>query len=171
MNQIDLKGLTERHLLSFGTIIQWFARYELLMQEIMAMVIGTDSGSVMLLTRGLDFAGKRQALFDLLRHRNIPLDGYDEINKFLMVPQTLTSLRHDIAHSGWVTGPSSGAIQPDWVLRLPRSVKPLHGYGLIEQEEDKITYSIAELAEIVETLTLNYNELIEYSRKTDLVGK
>jgi hypothetical protein len=62
MKQIDLKCLTERHLLLFGTIIQWFARYDFLMQEIMAMVIGADSGSVMLLTRDLDFSGKTAGL-------------------------------------------------------------------------------------------------------------
>src|SRR5580704_8878114 len=107
MKPADLDCLTERHLLLFGTIIQWFARYELLMQEIMAAVTEADSGSVILLVRGLDFSGKRQALIDLLRHRTIPLDRYDEINRYLMVAHTLTPLRNDIAHSGWIPGPSS----------------------------------------------------------------
>jgi len=171
MQQVDLNCLTERHLLLFGTIIQWFARYELLMQEIMAILMGADSGSVMLLTRGLDFSEKRQALFDLLRHRNIPLDRYDEINKFLMVPHTLTPLRNDIAHSGWVTGPSSDAIQPDWILRLPPSVKPLHGPGLVEREEDKIAYSLDEFREIVDTLATNYKDFIKYLHEIGLVRK
>jgi hypothetical protein len=171
MKQVDLNCLTERHLLLFGAIIQWFARYELVMQEIIAMLIGVDSGSVMILTRGFDFGEKRQALFDLLRHRNVPLDRYDEINKFLMVPHTLTPLRNDIAHSGWVAGPSSGGIQPDWVLRLPPSVKPLHGYGLVEREEDKITYSIDEFVEIIETLAGNYNDFISYLHEIGLVRK
>jgi hypothetical protein len=171
MNQVDLSCLTERHLLLFGTIIQWFARYELIMQHIMATLMETDSGSVMILTRGLDFGGKRQALFDLLRHRNVPLDRYDEINRFLMVPHTLTPLRDDIAHSGWVTGPSSDGIQPEWVLRLPPSVKPLHGYGLVEREEDKITYSIDDFVEIIETLAGNYGDLIEYLHENGLVNR
>ena len=171
MQQVDLNCLTERHLLLFGTIIQWFARYELLMQEIMAILMGADSGSVMLLTRGLDFSEKRQALFDLLRHRNIPVDRYDEINKFLMVPHTLFPLRNDIAHSGWVIGSSSGWIQPDWILRLPPSVKPLHGSGLVEREEDKSTYSFDEFSEIVETLAANYKNFAEYLHEIGLVEK
>jgi hypothetical protein len=169
MKQIDLNCLTERHLLLFGTIIQWFARYELLMQEIMATLMGADSGSVMILIRALDFSEKRQALFDLLRHRTIPLDRYDDINKFLMVPHALTTLRNDIAHSGWVTAPSSGFIQPDWVLRLPSSVRPLHGYGLVEQEEDKTTYSLDEFNEIIETLAANHRNFVEYLQEIGLI--
>ena len=67
--------LKDRHLLLFGKIVQWFARYELLMQQVMATVTGSDSASVMLLTRGLDFSGKRRALFDLLRHRTDRIDA------------------------------------------------------------------------------------------------
>jgi hypothetical protein len=171
MKQIDLNCLSERHLLAFGTIVQWFARYELLTQEIMAMSIGADSGSIVLLTSGLDFSKKRQALLALLRHRDIPVDQYDEINKFLMVPHTLFPLRNDIAHSGWVVGPSSGWIQPDWILRLPPSVKPLHGYGLVEQEEEKSAYSLDEFGEIVETLCANYRSFVEYLREIGLVDK
>jgi hypothetical protein len=171
MKPADLDCLTERHLLLFGTIIQWFARYELLMQEIMAAVTEADSGSVILLVRGLDFSGKRQALIDLLRHRTIPLDRYDEINRYLMVAHTLTPLRNDIAHSGWIPGPSSDGIQPNWVLRIPPSITPLHGDGLIEREEDKVTYSLAELDEIVETLAVNYRRFVDYLREIGLVRK
>ncbi len=69
--------LTKQHLLLFGIIIRWFARYELLMQEIMARVAGADCAAVMLLTRSLDFNAKRHALFHLLRHRTVPLDRFD----------------------------------------------------------------------------------------------
>jgi len=117
MSGMDLNCLTERHLLLFGTIIQWFARYELLIQEIMAASAGCDSGSIIVLTRDLDFRGKRRALLGLLRHHNIPLDQYDRINAYLMVPYTLAPLRDNIAHSAWAAGPASSWIQPDWVRR------------------------------------------------------
>jgi len=167
----DPNCLTERHLLLFGTIVHWFARYELLMQQIMAVVAQVESGCILLLTRDLDFSEKRQALFDLLRHREIPLDQYDNVNRYLMVPHTLTPLRDDIAHSGWVRRASSDGIQPDWVLRLPPSVQPLHGAGLIEREEDKITYSLADLAEIVETLATNYERFADYLHEIGLAGR
>ena len=171
MKKADLGCLTERHLLLFGTIIQWFARYEWLMQEVMATVAGSDSGSIMLLTRGLDFSGKRQALFDLLRHRGVPLDRYDRINAYLMVPHTFTPLRDDIAHSVWMPGPSSNSIQPDWILRLPPSIRPLRGKGLIEREEDKVTYSLEELGETVDTLAANYEAFFGYLQEIGLVPK
>jgi hypothetical protein len=84
--------LTERHLTLFGTIVQWFARYELLMQKIMATVIGLDSAAVILLTRGLTFDDKHRALLGLLRHRGIPLDQFDAIP----VPEGSTCTEHAV---------------------------------------------------------------------------
>ena len=55
MDAVTTGYLTERHLTLFGTIVQWFARHELLMQEIMATVSGADSGSIILLTRDFRF--------------------------------------------------------------------------------------------------------------------
>ena len=161
--------LTERHLLLFGTIMQWFAQYELLMQEIMAAAAGCDLGSIMLLTRGLDFSGKRRALLDLLRHRTMPIDRYDRINSYLLVPHTLTPLRNDIAHSVWRRGPSASGIQPDWLLRLPRSVMPLHSEDLREGG-DRVGYSLEDLNESVETLAANYQRLADYLGEIGLRG-
>ena len=170
MNRIDPNCLTERHLLVFGTIIQWFAQYELLMQEIMASAAGCDSGSIIVLTSGLDFGAKRRALFNLLRHRNIPLDRYDRINGHLMVPYTLAPIRDYIAHSAWISGSSSNWIQPDWVRRLPPSVKPFHGDGLIETEQDKVAYSLEDLNETAETLASNYKGFSDYLCEVGLIG-
>jgi len=169
MENAGLDCLTERHLLLFGTIIQWFARYELLMQDVMATVAGCDSASVMLLTRSLDFSRKRQALLDLLRHRSIPLDRYDRINEHLMVPHALTPLRNDIAHSAWVPGPAANSIQPDWILDLPPSVTPLRGEEFIERAEDQIAYSLEDFSEVVESLVANYERLSDYLREVGLV--
>ena len=124
MNRAILGSLTERHLMLFGTIIQLFARYELLMQEIMTTVSGADPAAIMLLTHGLDFREKRRALLDLLFHWTVPVDQYDRIGAFLLVPEELTPLANDIAHSAWVSDQSSSWIQPDWILRTPASVKP-----------------------------------------------
>lgn len=171
MEKARLDYLTERHLLLFGTIIQWFARYELLMQEVMAAVTGSDSACVMMLTRSLDFSGKRQALLDLLRHRSIPLDRYDRINEHLMVPHTLTPLRNDIAHSAWIPGPAANSIQPDWILRLPPSITPLRGEEFVERQEDQIAYSLEDLGEAVETLVANYERLSDYLHEVGLVRR
>ncbi len=170
MEQARLEHLTEQHLLLFGTIIQWFARYELLMQEVMGSVAGCDATSAMLLTRGLDFSGKRRALLDLLRHRDIPLDRYDRINEHLLVPHSLTPLRNEIAHSAWVPGPSPHSVQPDWILRVAPSVTPLRGEEFIEHPEDQMAYSLDELGEAVESLVANYERLSAYLRDIGLVS-
>ncbi len=161
--------LTEQHLLLFGTIVQWFARYELLMEEIMATVTGAESSSIVLLTRGLAFEGKRRTLFDLLRHRKVPLDQYDMVERYLMIPHTLTPLRNDIVHSTWVAGPASNSIQPEWILRLPPSVRPLHGEVFVERGEDRMAYSLDDLGEAVERLAANYELFLDYLREAGLV--
>jgi hypothetical protein len=168
MNKVRLDLLTERHLLLFGTIMQWFAQYELLMQEVMAVIAGCDPAVIMLLTRGLDFSGKRRALLDLLRHRTVPVDRYDRISSYLVVPHTLTPLRNDIAHSVWRPGTSASGIQPDWLLRLPRGIKPLHGNDL--PDENNVEYSLEDLNETVETLAENYERLSDYLREIGLLG-
>jgi hypothetical protein len=168
--------LTEQHLRLFGSIIQWFARYELVMQDVMATVSGSDSASLMLLTRGLDFGGKRRAMLDLLRHRAVPLDQFDRVLGYLTVPDTLASLRNNIAHSAWIVAPASGGIQPDWILRLPPSIKPWHdAHGtpsdtFIEGSEDKVAYTINDLTEVVEKLASNHMRFTNYLSKVGLIS-
>jgi hypothetical protein len=175
MKKAILDCLTERHLLLFGTIIHLFARYELLMQEIMATVAGSDSAAVMLLTRSLDFGGKRQALFDLLRHRTVPLDQCDRIAEFLMVPHTLTPLRDDIAHSAWIPSKSPASIQPDWLFRPRRAVEPLRNEpgapeeNFVARGHDKTAYTLDDLGEIVETLAANHERFSDYLHEVGLV--
>jgi hypothetical protein len=47
----------------------------------------------------------------------------------------------------------------------------LRGAGLIEREEDKITYSLADLAEIVQTLATNYERFADYLHEIGLAGR
>ena len=149
--------LTERHLMLFGTIVHWFARYEVLMQRIIATVIGTHSADVMLLTKHLTLGEKRIALLDLLRHRVIPLDQFDTVYKYLTIPETFSLLVSDIKHSAWVAGRSSSSIQPDWILRPKPTVKPVHGEdgrsdGVLEDYEDTVEYTLEQLTETAKTL-------------------
>jgi hypothetical protein len=160
MNKMAMGCLGEQHLLLFGSVIQWFARYELLIQEVIATVVGAELASVILLTRHLDFSGKRLALLDLLR---------------LMVPHTLTPLWTDIIHSTWLPGASSSWIQPDWILRSPARVKALHddptapSENFVERDEDKVAYTLDDLSEIVQALAANHERFSDYLRDVGLV--
>jgi hypothetical protein len=158
-------GLTERHLLLFGTIAQWFARYERLMSDVMAKTSGVDLAAVMLMTRGLDFEDQRRAFLNLFRYRNLPLDQYDRICQYLRIPHGLVGLRDHIVHSTWSSGREGNGIQPDWILNLPATVKPLLGEidaQLVKGEGEKIGYTIDDLSEVVRSLSLNYEELSQY---------
>ncbi|GAB7540597.1 hypothetical protein [Cupriavidus sp. 8B] len=127
--------LTPRHLQLFGAIVQWLARYELLMQTLMAKLAGSEIASAMLLTRRLDFGGKRQALLDLLRHRAHPLDQYDKICAYLLVPLTYTPLLYDITRSVWQPGAHAHLIQSDWIFRFPPGITPLRDDTILLGED------------------------------------
>lgn len=166
--------LNERHLQLFGAIIHWFARYERLMLEMAAHVAGSDYAAILLLTRGLDFEGKREAVLDLLRHRRVPLDQNDRIQAYLGVPQTLTRLRNDIAHSTWTSIRYANWIQPDWILRPPPRIKASRkdsdADDFVEDENDKIGYTIADLEEIVRSLSANYENFAGYLQEVSLIS-
>jgi len=169
--------LTERHLTLFGTIVQWFARYELLMQEIMATVIGSDSGAVILLTRRFTFGDKYHALLDLLRHRRIPLDQFDAVRNYLVLPHALSMLCDDIAHSTWIAGTSTNSIQPNWILRLPSTIKPMRkaadtrSEDFAEDDDERVEYTLHELAEAAESLGKNYEVFSDYVHDVGLIDR
>jgi hypothetical protein len=177
MSTVILDCLTERHLTLFGTIVQWFARHELLMQEIAATVIGSDSAAVIILTRGLRFSDKHQALLSLLRHRRVPLDQFDAVRRYLKVPHTLSRLCDDIKHSAWISGPTLNSIQPNWILRPKPTIKPMHKAAdtrfedFMENDDDRAEYSLGDLTEVAETLGKNYELFAEYVRKVGLIDR
>ncbi len=167
--------LTTRHLQLFGTIVQWFARYELLMQDVMATVAGCDAAAIMVLTRRLDFAGKRQVLLDLLRHRPVPLDQFDRVRGYLVIPDNLTPLRNNIVHSAWRPGSSATGVQPNWILGIPPSVKPLRGDpampgSYVEDDDDRTEFTLDDLGQIVDSLAENYGMFLSYLQEVDLVA-
>lgn len=160
----------------FGMIIQWFARHEVLMHEIMGAVSGADATSIKLLTTGLSFAVKRDALFNLLRHRSIPLDRIDQVQRYLEILHTFTPLRNDIAHSAWIEAKSENSIQPSWLSHgLMAAVKPVHDISepskhFIEDYQDKIRYTLDDLKGIVENLKINCAHFQEYVTEVGFVS-
>jgi len=177
MNKMTMGCLSEQHLLLFGAIIQWFSRYEFLIQEVIATVVGAELAPVILLTRNLDFSGKRLALLDLLRHWTIPLDRFDRISEYLMIPHTLTPLWTDIIHATWMPGVSSTWIQPVWILRSPEKVKALHddpaspSENFVERDQDKVAYTLDDLSEIVQALAANHDRFSNYLQDVGLVPR
>ena len=133
------------------------------MQKIMATVSGADVTSIKLLTSGLGFTEKRDALFNLLRHRAVPLDQIDHIQSYLEALQTFTPLRNDITHSVWIGGKPQNSIWPVWLKAGPLTDIGGGTKYFIEDEEDKVTYTLDKLREIVGTLERNYVNFQEYA--------
>lgn len=177
MPQAKANGIDERHLALFGAIVQKFAAHELLIARVAAHVMGTQTAAVALLTRALAFEEKRKALLDLLRHLDVPLDRYDCVNGFLSYLLPFVRLRYDIVHSVWTAASSPEAIQPDWILNPPPRIRPVHALAdrlpgdFIEDEEEKLAYSLAELREIADGLEQNLEKFAGYLLDEGLIAK
>ena len=160
--------LTVRHLEQFGAIVHWFARYEALLQHVMAKSSGADGASVLAMTKELGFDQKRRALLNLLRHGDAPLDQIDAIRDYLRVPARLEPLRDDIAHCEWIQGGREDSIQPRWLLNPPATIKAEHSLasahdgGRHEDADDLAEFTLAELAQIAERLAENYESFRAY---------
>jgi hypothetical protein len=157
--------LTTRHLTLFGAIVQWFARHEVLMDDVMSKVSGASRADIMLLSRRLDFGARREAMLDLLRHHGIPMDQLDRLCAYLVVPYTHMPLRHDIAHSVWRHGKQAESIQPNWILNLPPTITPVTddpdrtGERRITRDDSELTYSIQDLVDIEDILAENHRAM------------
>lgn len=162
------ENLTERHLLLFGTVVQWFARYERLMVEAMARLADVDPTSVALMTRELRFEEKRRAFLNILRYRKVPIDQYDRVCEYLRVPHALSSLRDNIVHATWAVSRQNNSVQPDWVLSLPPNIQPALGgvdAEFIKGHDEKVGYTLDDLAEAAHTLSMNYAGLATYVKE------
>jgi hypothetical protein len=176
MSETARVQITDQHLVYFGTIVQLYARHEVLMQEIMATVSGADVTSIRLLTSGFNFTEKENALFNLLRHRVVPIDQIDHIRTYLQMPHTYLALRNDIVHSTWTEGLPQNAVRPLWLTHGPQTaLKPVHDIDkgskeFIEDYDDTVTYTLDDLREIGENLATNYTGFRNYIAKADLIS-
>ena len=146
------------------------------MQEIMATISGADVTSIRLLTAGFNFPEKQEALFNLLRHRVVPIDQIDQIRNYLQMSHTYLSLRNDIVHATWTDALPQNAVRPLWLTHgQMAALKPVHDIDkgskeFIEDYEDKVTYTLDDLREISESLAMNYAGFRDYLTKVNLVS-
>ena len=137
------------------------------MQEIMATVSGADATSVKLLTSSLSFAERRDALFKLLSHRAVPLDQTEQIRRTYGYPPHSCRCAMTLLircgpreiRNGSTAGPASDGLT---------AVKPLHDIGgqketFVEDDADKITYTLDDLSEISQRLILNHSGMEAYA--------
>lgn len=165
MNEADRNVLTERHLALFGAVTQWFARYELSIQQAIAGLLQTELSCIAILMRELDFMQKRMALLDLLRDRSAPHDQWERVFAHLALPVGQLPLRHHITHSTWINSPEPHSIQPNWILRPKPSVEPIY----LGPTFDETSYTLEDLSEIVGNLAGGYERFVSYLAEAGLV--
>ena len=165
MNDTNQSVLTERHIVLFGAIVQWFARYELTMKQAIAGVVGTELSCVAIPMRGLDFAQKRAALLDLLRDRSVPQDRWERVFAYLSVPACHIQLRDAIVHSTWINCTEPRSIQPNWILKRPPSIEPLY----LSETPDETRYTLEGLGEIAADLADGHERFLAYLIEAGLI--
>jgi hypothetical protein len=105
--------ISDEQFAAFGSIIHSFARIEWNIQLTMAAVSDLDFGKVLLLTRELPYAGKRDTLYSYMEYKQTPEERIRrEIRSILEAANEHNPLRNHIAHSIWRGGSRPNSIRP-----------------------------------------------------------
>lgn len=151
------------HMAAFGSIVQHFARHEHLMQGIMCALLKIPLSNIAMMTAGLGYAGKRDALRSLLRDVDIADDRRERIAWFLGQLHQHNQLRNHVAHSMWIAGTRPHSIKPLGADPRGGDAKFL---GLDSSEPD---YLLGELVKIADELGENYNRFVAYLEGINLM--
>jgi hypothetical protein len=146
------------HMTAFGCIVQHFARHEYLMQSVMCMLlkIPNSLSNVALVTSGLGYTGKRDALLSLLRDVDIDASQRERIRWFMGELHKHNQLRNHVAHSMWKAGERPGSIKP--LGANPRGGKA----KFVGHDPNEPDYLLDELTEIADELGRNFDGFRDY---------
>ena len=144
------------HMAAFGSIVQHFARHEHLMQGIACALLRVPLSNVALLTAGLGYSGKRDAILSLLRDVDIETDRVERIRWFLGELHKHNQLRNHIAHSLWKTG-----TRPDSIKPLGASARGGNARFLGQGDGEK-DWLLHELIDVADELGANYDRFVDY---------
>ncbi|MTJ82175.1 MAG: hypothetical protein F8N37_14370 [Telmatospirillum sp.] len=156
-------GVAPQHLLAFGAIVQWFARHEYLMQTAMAGITGTDLSTILVLTAGLSYTAKRDALASLTHTTGLPEPVGEAVRTYLDDLNRHNGLRNAVAHSMWVPGSRPDSIKPMRLIVRGGIGKPV---GHIEDERD---YLAEELLQVATDVAGIYQRFVEFLLSSGLV--
>jgi hypothetical protein len=139
---------------AFGSIIHSFAHLEWIIQLTMAAVSDLDFGKVILLTRELTYAGKRDTLFSYMEYKQTPEEQIrKDIKELLNNADKHNPLRNHIAHSIWRQGSRPNSIRPV-------TIRVRGGRGKIVGSDDEPDYTDAELFAVADTLHQLHNHYV-----------
>lgn len=148
--------VTEDHINSFGHIVHIFARLELIMQGIITRLGNADFALVIVLTAGLGYSGKRDALLSVLANTQGRDTEVETIKKFLGKFHKWNAVRNAVAHHSWKAGVRLGSIKPISIVVGGGSGK------LKGQDPKEPDYTAEDLVEIGNELGQLYNDFVVY---------
>ena len=154
---------TEDHYRAFGGIVQQFARHERLIERAIARMLGAGIGATSIVTSGLGYLGKRDALLSLIKLSTMPKSNAENIIGFLDKLHSRNGLRNAIAHNVWKAGEREGSIKP---LGLTARGGTGKIRGLRKNEPD---YTARDLLKIATELTILHNSFRDYLQSVDLM--
>ena len=148
--------ITLEHMKWFGVIITNFARAELVIQQVLSAVHKHDIGPTMILTAGLGYTGKRDALLASLRAVNIPEAHRERIRWYLGEVHKHSGTRNNIAHAFWTNGTRPGSIKP-------HQLKVRGGaLGLFGHDEEEPDHTLEEFEAMARELTRTLDDFSAY---------
>lgn len=126
-------ALTLEHLQWFGLIIQGFARAEHIMVEIMGRLHGVRHISMTIITVGLSYSGKLDALRASLRAFEMPEKHKEMIRWHLGEIGKFSPLRNAIAHAYWRKGARAGSVKPAY-YKTRGGILEIVGFDELEED-------------------------------------
>jgi hypothetical protein len=144
----------------FGGVIQSFARLEHLMQITMAATGKLDLAKTVILTTGLGYQAKRDALFSLLQGINFNPNHRAQIRTFLDEADKYNGVRNNISHATWVAGSRPKSKRPMYLKVKGGKGKPI---GISASDPD---WTKAELRTVVDRLALITNSYTSFLKST-----
>lgn len=140
----------------FGTIVQWFARHEYLMEVIAANLSGCPIANAAFFMAETGYAGKRNITKSLISLSSLEPKKQERLQWLLGQLHKHNQLRNAIAHNTWCEGTRSGSIKP---LGIRVRTGKAEITGIDPSEPDHTT---AELWAAADDLAKNYNQLRDY---------
>jgi hypothetical protein len=158
MSERGIYEVRPEHMAAFGSIVQHFARHEYLMQSAMCMLLKLPKSlsNVALVTGGLGYTGKRDALLSLLRDVEIDDGQRERIRWFMGELHKHNQLRNHVAHSIWKAGTRPESIKPMGADARGGNAKFL---GFDSAERD---YLLEELIDIANELGGNFDKFRDF---------
>ena len=126
------------------------------MQELLSALHEVHIAPMWLVTNGLQYAGKRDAVLASLRARNMPTADKEKIRWFLGEIHKHSDLRNRISHAIWVRGTRKNSIKP---YQMKTRGGTLQYFGHLPSERD---YTSPELKKIAHELSATLDRFSSY---------